>query len=206
MCDPTGISATAMLAISIGTAVSAAASSVMGIYAAIQQSRAEAAAYNYQSQVAQTNAKIARQNAQTERQAGIEEARRQRMKTLQIIGDQQAGLAANGVEVGYGTSLDIIQGTAEMGELDALMIETEAERKAQNYGVQAWNFGNEAALDQFRAKNAKTQGTLGAISQGFGGLAKAGQAFSDAYGALKGKMGVAEGQATGFEPSLTFGK
>lgn len=161
------ISATAA---AIATAVVGIASTAIGVVSSIQQGKAQEAQYEYQAQVQRDNERIANQNATMERQAGIEEARRQRIKTLQMVGAQKSALAANGVDIGVGTSLDTIEDTAMMGELDALMIEKEAETRARNFDIQANNFSNEANLSMYSARNARSAGTLNALSSAANGI------------------------------------
>lgn len=109
----TGV-ANAALAVGV---VGGVAGSAIGAVSSYSQGKQQQAMYNYQAQINQENARIAQKNAATERQTGIEEARLQRMKTLQVIGSQKTAMAANGMDITQGTSLDIIQDTAAMGEL-----------------------------------------------------------------------------------------
>ena len=153
-------------------AIAAVTSTVLGTVSSVQQGKQQQAMYNYQAKVAEENAKIANKNAATERQTGIEEARLQRMKTLQAVGSQQAAMAANGMDVTQGTSLDIIEDTAAMGELDALQIQTNYERKAQSYEAQANNFNNQASMDVIAGKNAYTAGQIKATQTGLNGVSK----------------------------------
>ena len=153
-------------------AIAAVTSTVLGTVSSVQQGKQQQAMYNYQAKVAEENAKIANKNAATERQTGIEEARLQRMKTLQTVGSQQAAMAANGMDVTQGTSLDIIEDTAAMGELDALQIQTNYERKAQSYEAQANNFNNQASMDVIAGKNAYKAGQIKAVQTGLNGVSK----------------------------------
>ena len=153
-------------------AIAAVTSTVLGTVSSVQQGKQQQAMYNYQAKVAEENAKIANKNAATERQTGIEEARLQRMKTLQAVGSQQTAMAANGMDVTQGTSLDIIEDTAAMGELDALQIQTNYERKAQSYEAQANNFNNQASMDVITGKNAYTAGQIKAVQTGLNGVSK----------------------------------
>ncbi len=166
-------------ALAIAGAVATLASTAVGAVSAIQSGKAKAAQYQYQAKVAQDNAKIARQNAAQERQSGLEEARLQRIKTLQTIGTQQVAMAANGIDVTSGTALDTIEDSAQMGELDALMIEYNAERKAQNYDQTANNYLNQSTLDLYAAKNAKTQGYMNAAATSLQGIGSLGLNYGD---------------------------
>ena len=162
--------ANAMLAVGAAAAI---ASTALGTVSSIQQGKQQQAMYNYQAKVAQENAEIAKKNADTERQTGIEEARLQRMKTLQAVGAQQTAMAANGMDVTQGTSLDIIEDTAAMGELDALQIQTNYERKALAYEQQAGNYTNQANMDAISGRNAYTAGKINAVATGLNGISKA---------------------------------
>ena len=172
-----------------GVAVAGVAASVagtaLGAISSYQQGRAQAVAASYQAQIARQNQRIALENAAMERQEGLEEARKQRIATLQQIGKQQTELAANGVDVGYGTSLDIIEDTAMLGELDALTIEYNSEKRARNFDMQAYNYANEGNLADYEARNARTAGNIGLIS---GGLKTVGTIGSSLY-SLGGGMG-----------------
>lgn len=153
-------------------AVATVASTALGAYSSYTQGKQQQAMYNYQAQVAEENAKIANNNAAIERQTGIEEARLQRIKTLQAVGSQKTAMAANGMDVTQGTSLDIIEDTAAMGELDALQIQANYERKALAYEQQANNYTNEAYMDAISAKNIYSSGVINAVSTGLNGVAK----------------------------------
>lgn len=198
MCD-FGISA---LVVSV---VAAVASTAMSVTSAVQQGKAAEKQANYQAAVNRNNAQIAQNNANMERQQGIEDARLQRMKTLQKIGTQQAGMAANGLDITQGTALDVIEDTAAIGELDAMTAQFNQERKAQAYESQAGNFLNQANLDVFAGKNAYQAGMMNAVGAGFSGLSSAAGSVAT-YGGL-GKSNSAvnpnwKGTPTGWTPPI----
>lgn len=190
-----------MTALKVVGTILAVASTAISIPTSIQQGKNAQAMYDYQAKVAKKNADIAQQNADQERQAGIEEARWQRIKTLQSIGSQQVAMAGNGIDIASGTALDTIEDTAQMGELDALMIQYNSERAAQNYEQQANNFNNQANLDVIAGKNAATAGIINGVayganaaSQGLGGLSS-----------LVDEKWKPSGQLTGTTPSISKG-
>lgn len=174
----TGV-ANAALAIGV---VGGIAGGVTGAVSNYQQGKSQQAMYNYQAQIDENNAKIAQKNAAEERQTGIEEARLQRMKTLQAIGNQQTAMAANGMDVTQGTSLDIIEDTAAMGELDALQIEHNYEKKALQYEQASNNYSNQANLDRIAGKNAYNAGVYNSIQSGLNGLEKTASVATKWYG------------------------
>ena len=117
--------------VAVAGTVAGVAGTALGAVGNYQANKAEAAASRYKAQVAEQNRKIALDNAAMERQIGLEEARRQRMSVLQEIGKKEVAFAGSGVDVGYGTALDMIEDTAMLGELDALTIEYNAEKKSK---------------------------------------------------------------------------
>jgi hypothetical protein len=193
----TGTTAAVIGGVAVGGLVAGITGTALGAVGSYQAGQAQAASAEYQAKIARDNANIAMNNAAMERQAGLEEARRQRIATLQMIGKQKTSLAANGVDVAYGTSLDIIEDTSMMGELDAMMIEYDAEKKARNYEIQANNFQNDAILGDFQARNARTAGTINAIS---GGLKAVGQ-LANSFTSLGGGFGGLRSAGSGIRMS-----
>lgn len=161
--------------------VTSLASTAFGVVSAVQQAQQQEAYYNYQAQVAAQNAKIANENAALERQQGIEEARLQRMKTLQNIGAQTTAMAANGIDITQGTALDVIEDTATMGELDALQTRYNYERKAIQLEQSANNYQNQSNLDIIAGQNASKAGTMNAWASGLTGLSQTADIASKWY-------------------------
>lgn len=191
MCDPATITAvTASI-----SAVAALSAGAISTVSAIQQGKSQQEMYNYQAEVNRNNAKIAEQNAAQERQSGLEEARQQRVKTLQQIGSQQVAFAGNGIDITSGTALDTIEDTAQYGELDALMTQYNAERTALNYEQQANNFNNQANLDKYASANAAKAGRLNGLAAGFGGIASAADGLGN-IGKVSGKWGSWKNKGT----------
>ena len=125
----------------------------------------------------------------------------------EAIGDQKVALAANGVDVGYGTSLDLIEDTSMLGELDALTIEYNAEKAARNYEIEANNYTNEANLALYSARTANSAATMNLIS---GGLKTVGQ-IGSAVTSLGGGLGSLTSSTSGtlvsggiYGDSITF--
>ena len=164
-----------------GVAASVAGSVVGGI-SSYQQGKAAQEQYNYQAQVERENAKIAEQNAAQVRQQGIEESRLQRMKTAQKVASQTTAMAANGVDVTQGTSLDVIEDTAATGELDALQTSYNYETKAMQYDRQANNFLNQANLDVISGRNAYTASRMNTLASGLEGVSKVGNVAEKWFG------------------------
>jgi len=153
MCEPISLTA----AISLGAT---ALSTGLGVMGMVQQQNAQAQAASaaqaqarYQAQVAQQNQELARrQEADALQRGQVAEENRRRL-TAQQIGQQRAGLAAQGTDF-TGTETDILGDTAAAGELDARTVRANAAREAYGYQVQGMGYANEAGLQYTRAANS----------------------------------------------------
>lgn len=149
MCSPS------LALMAVGTLVSA--------YGQIQQGKSAKAAADYQAAVANNNAIIAGRQADDARKRGEIAADQQRLRTRLLIGQQRATLASSGVLVDTGSALDLTAGTAGVGELDALTIQSNAEREALGFETQGMNFTASATLSRFEGQQAVTAATTGAF-------------------------------------------
>lgn len=138
MCGPAAIPVITMAA-----TVAAGAVSAVG---AVQQSQAQQGQAKYQAAVARNNQIMAKRAADEARERGRVDELNQRIKTRQLVGRQRASLAANGIDVGSGSAIDLIEDTFKIGETDALTIRANAEKDARAYLQQGENFRGEARL------------------------------------------------------------
>lgn len=153
-------------------------SGVVGAVGSIMQGQSQSEMYNYQAQVERNNAQIAKQNAVFATEIGESQATQQGMKTRAIVGAEKAGQAASGIDVNTGSAVDVRASTAQLGELNALTIRSNAARQAYGYQVQSTSDIAQADLDTFAASNAKTAGYFGAVGSLLGAAASAGSAYS----------------------------
>jgi len=153
-------------------------SSVVGAFGQIQQGQAANAAAQYQARIAQMNAEMADRRAQDAIERGREEEQKHRRDVSQLIGKQTVAQAANGLDLSFGSPLDLIVDTAVMGELDALTIRKNSYREEQDYRQQAANYRAEGEMQRMAGKNAKKQSLFAAGGTLLGG-------FGDAYKGYK---------------------
>lgn len=146
-------------------------SSGIGAIGQMQQANAAAASANYQAKVQERNAKIAEFKARDAIIRGNEETKKQRQYTASVLAKQRAAMAANNIDVAYGSALDAAVDTAMLGELDALTVQSNSYREAYNHRVDAANERSGAVLSRLEAKNYKAGGFLsaaGTLVSGFG--------------------------------------
>ena len=141
MCDP--VTATMVLT---------AGGTLFSAYQANEQGK-------YQEQVAKNNAITQdRMAVDAERRGEVEEANH-RLKVAQMKSSQRAKQGATGAEVNTGSAALLQQDTAEMGELDALTIRSNAQREAWGYRAGATNSRAQGKLDKMRGRS-NAVGTL----------------------------------------------
>jgi hypothetical protein len=162
---------------------SSAGSGILGAFGASNKADAESATYAYKAQVARNNAIIAERNAAQATEAGGASAQVQDLKTKNLVGQQLVTQAANGLDVGSGTNVNLRESAAALGHLDTLTILHNAAKSAAGYKAQASNFTAEAELSDAASENAKTAGGFAIASSLLGGATS----VSDKWASFKSK-------------------
>jgi len=160
----------------------------MGVQAlgSIAQGQQQAASAKYNAQVASNNAQTAQQNARLASEEGNVNTEREQLKTRAMVGGIKAAQAANNIDINSGSAVDVRSSAAELGELNALTVRSNAARQAYGYQTQATSDMAQAKLDKQEAKYDVTAGYVGAASTLLSQGTKAGQQGTwDAY--LKSK-------------------
>ena len=107
----------------------------------------------YQTELLKTEAKQAEEKAVDERQTGIEEARRIRLKSILNMSETKTDIASGNISISSPTSLNILSDEKLNGELDALVTLKNSEVRAKNYMRQSQKYYKNAALKSFSGKN-----------------------------------------------------
>lgn len=160
----------------IGLAMSAV-SGVMGFMGSMQQGEAAANAANYQAQVQRNNEIIARNNAAYQAQAGAVQAQNLDFKNRAVLGSIEAAQGASGIDFGSETSEEIRRSARQVARLDTTTLYNNALLQANQSLAQSTNFGAQAGLSDFEAKNARSAGMM----KGFGSLIGGASSFSDKW-------------------------
>lgn len=166
-----GISATTIAA-SVGAAAAVAGAGVSAV-GAMQSASAQSQAATYNSEVAAQNTQIANNNATAAAQAGEQQAAVASGKTKAEVGAIKTSQAAGGIDVNSGSAVDVQSSAAQLGELNAITIRSNAARTAYGYQTQAAGYQDQSALDTSEAENASTAGDIGASSSILGGVGSA---------------------------------
>lgn len=147
-------------------------STLIGATGQIQEGKAAAASSRYNAQVAEMNATLSDRAAKDALERGKLEEQKSRRQTAGLIGEQTAAMAANGVDVTFGSPLDLIVDTATQGEVDALTIRKNTYREERDLRQQASNYRGQAGVDRASGASALSGGYLGAAGTVLGGGAK----------------------------------
>lgn len=143
-----------------GAAVSATGS-IMGGIGQSQQLR-------YQAAISDQNAKLANQQARDSIENTNLEARRLSRDHAQLKGQQEAALAANGVDLSFGSAGDIQRDSAMIYGEDQAQLYKAGNERTKGFEVNAWNYKSKAAGERASAKNAITNGIFGAVGTALG--------------------------------------
>jgi len=134
--------------------------SFMGQMASSKAAAAQLAAQQqqaaYQAQVDRNNAQIEIWRADDAMKRGAEEERKHRLEVVQNKGEATAKYGAGNVVIGEGTPAGVIEDIAELGELDAQTIRSNAEREAWEYRMRANNYLAQAGLQDIAAGGSST--------------------------------------------------
>lgn len=125
----------------------------------MQQAHAQAAAQNYNAQIATQNASTTMAQGQAASDAQSREAERK-------MGAAVAAYGASGVDTGSGSPADVLADSARQATLDNLSTQ-------YNYKLKALGYSDQATLDSSASSNSTTAGYLNAAGALVGGGAKA---------------------------------
>lgn len=145
----------------------------IGMAGSMMQAQGQKESGVFQSGILTQNAAFKTQAANEAINAGNTSADWQRVRTGQAVGTQRSVQAANGIDVNSGSSAQMQDDTAMLGELDALTIQNNAAREAYGYRVQAKQDLLNANQTVQNGKTAAMGSILGGIGGAFGSFAGA---------------------------------
>ena len=132
------------LAMGIGGAVS----SMIGAWSSASLAKS---ALETQSQIAAINAHISELGAQSALLSGQRQEQASMLRTAQLKSTQRASMAANGLDLGSGTPLNVLTSTDVMGKIDVNTIHANALQTAWGYRTQGLNAMTSAAANSATA-------------------------------------------------------
>lgn len=121
----------------------------------------------------EADARMKRRQAELETMAGGYQARRSREKLDRVLGQNRAAMAASGLSLTSGSTLDVISDNATEGELDIAAIRW-------NAGLASDNSRYSAKVSDMNAKSARQSAPIAFLSPVLGSFAK----FSSDFGTV----------------------
>lgn len=146
------------------------AGTIAGSFGAMQQARAQAAAYNAQAQAAEQNARLVDVQRSQASDTKAEELQRLRANTSKLAATQKATMAAGGLDTGSGSNLDILTDTAYLSEVDAALLRYKYDINDWQMRNQKIDYQNQASMARSAASNAGKAGTIGAMTNLMSGV------------------------------------
>lgn len=150
------------------------ATAAMTAYAGYNEYQTGKERARYEVEQAEQNSALSQQQARDANLRGVVEADEQRMRTRQAIGQQRAALAGQGVEVGSGTSLEVLGDTEMFGKIDEDRIRLMASREAWGYQVQGLQYQDQARMTRWNSKREGQATILGTAAKVAGSFVTAG--------------------------------
>lgn len=133
----------------MGMQIAGAGAGAVGSY---YEAKGQKIALKAAAGIADTNARISEMSAQGELYKGQRDEQRLRLGTAKLKGSQRASMAANGIDLGSDTAVNVLTSTDTLGEIDANTIAANAARSAWGYRQQGTNYTNEAIMARASAK------------------------------------------------------
>ena len=143
---------------------------VMGAIGSYQQAQAQAAAYRAQAAALEQNARLIDAQRSQAQDVKADEMQRLRANASKTAATQKAAMAANGLDTGSGSNLDILNDTTYLSEIDAAMLRYKYDINDWQMRVQKTDTLNQASMARSVASNASKAGTIGAMTSLFSGV------------------------------------
>jgi hypothetical protein len=128
----------------------------------------------YQQSMLDANARMADIRAEDAIARGETDAGIVRTRAKKMVGSQRVAMAAQGIDIGSGSAVDVQEDTARMGALDALTVKNNAWREAWGYKAEAASFRSQSRFTAVSRKgmlrNTLLTGGLQAANYSWGNM------------------------------------
>lgn len=142
--------------------VAGVAGTLTSTYGAFKGAKAEQQAARYQETTSRNNAQLAEWEAQDALERGAEAEQRHRLKVAAFKGSQRANIASRGIALDEGSPLRLLTDTDFLGELDAQMIRSNAEKEAYTRRTEAQQYTSDAEFARYSRKSISPTARAGA--------------------------------------------
>jgi hypothetical protein len=122
----------------------------------------------YEAGVADTNKTLSNAQAKDSILNTNLEAQRARRDQSQTSGRQVAAMAANGVDLGFGSTLDVQRDTAQLGAEDMFQLYKAGNERTKGFETNAFNYRTQAVAKRAQAKGAIINGIFSSVGTALG--------------------------------------
>ena len=158
MCDPVSL---------------AVAATVVSTLGSVSAGIGQAQQYRYQAQIADQNARLANDQARDSIDNTNLEAQRRYRELAQMKGAQTAAMAANGVDLNFGSPVAIQKDTVMIGAEDVGQIYKGGNERTRGFDINAFNYRSQASANRAQASGALMKGIFEGLSTALGGASQA---------------------------------
>lgn len=151
--------------LAIAAAATTAAGKIAGGMSAASQYRAQARVADQNAVYAADQANDALTNT------GIEVQRRYR-QAAQLEGQQSAAMAANGIDLNFGSAGQVTRDTAMYANEDVAQLYKQGQQRAVGFDRDAWSYRASASSDRARASSAIVGSIFDATATALGGASQ----------------------------------
>lgn len=156
----------------------------LGMMASANAAKASAKAtqisLEFQSKMDAINARLAESNYQATMIAGETQIANLTMKTGALKSSQRASMAANGIDLGSDSAINILTSTDLMGEIDKNQLHSNIIRNAWGYKTQEANFNSSSTMKSAQAEginphtsyNASLLSNVGSVAMNWYSMSK----------------------------------
>ena len=142
--------------------------------------------YRYQAQVDDQNSRLAADQARDSIDNTNLEAQRRYRQLADTQGRQQAAMAANGVDLNFGSPADVQRDTAMIGGEDIGQIYKAGYQRTRGFDIDGWNSRSQAAANRARGSGALMQGIFSGLGTALGGASQLGGMKGGTVNTIKG--------------------
>lgn len=147
---------------------------------ALQEGQAKLEQNQFQAGIAQKNKQIALQNADYSRKVGEVDAQTSGLKTAQVLGQQKASQGGSGLDVNFGSAVQVRDSTHEIGWHDQQVIRSDSARRAYAFEQEASTQEIQSQMYTRAGANAVQAGNINAASSILGGITSVTDKFAKA--------------------------
>lgn len=132
----------------------------------------QASQLRYQARVAEQNAQLQNQQALDAIERGKIERVQLDRKYASLQGEQQAAMAANGIDQNFGSASQVASDTASLRNEDATSLYTNQYQELRGHDISAANYRTDATAKRQAASGAIISAAFGAASTALGGASQ----------------------------------